>query len=107
MSAYVISPQTDEDLQEIYDYSEDNWGEKQAAKYLRDFYAMFELLANNPNIGRRRRELGSEIFSIPHVSHIVYFMPWNGEIAIVRVLHASRDAEAVFDAIDPVAGVKQ
>jgi toxin ParE1/3/4 len=101
MSGYIISSPADEDLQDIYDYSENNWGEKQAAKYLRELYVIFELLATNPNIGRRRSELGSDIFSISHAAHIVYFMLWNSEMAIVRVLHASRDAEAAFDTFDP------
>ena len=107
MSGYIISSQADEDLQEIYDYSEDNWGEKQATKYLREIYAVFDLLATNPNIGRRRRELGSEICSVSHSSHLVYFMHWEGKIAIVRVLHASRDAEAAFGTIDPTLGFTQ
>ena len=33
-------------------------------------------------------------------------MPWQGEVAIVRVLHGSRDFDKLFERYDPVHGIE-
>ena len=101
MSNFFLSLDADEDLQDIYVYTEDKWGAKQAGKYTFDLYDIFELIGNNPKMGRLRRELGQGIRSLPHSSHVVFFMEWKGEVAIVRVLHSSRDLEELFDTYKP------
>ncbi len=101
MSDYFLSLDADEDLQDIYTYSEEKWDAKQAEKYTVDLYEAFELIGNNPKMGRLRRELGQGIRSLPHSSHVIFFMDWQGETAIVRVLHSSRDFEELFDTYNP------
>ena len=101
MGNYFLSLDADEDLQDIYIFSEEKWGTKRAEKYTFDLFETFELIGDNPKMGRLRRELGQGIRSFPHSSHVVFFMEWQGETAIVRVLHASRDFEELFDSYNP------
>ncbi|MBL4761046.1 MAG: type II toxin-antitoxin system RelE/ParE family toxin [Mariprofundaceae bacterium] len=101
MSNFFLSLDADEDLQNIYIFTEEKWGAKQAEKYTLELYGAFELISDNPKIGRLRRELGQGIRSLPHSSHVVFFMEWQGEIAITRVLHNSRDFEELFDTYNP------
>ncbi len=101
MSNFFLSLDADEDLQDIYIYTEEKWGAKQAEQYLLDLYEAFELIANNPKMGRLRQELGQGIRSLPHLSHVVLFMQWKNEMAIVRVLHSSRDFEKLIEAYNP------
>jgi toxin ParE1/3/4 len=106
VSGYFLSLDADADLQDIYAYSDVAWGERQAALYLTGLYAVFERIGRHPAIGRARRELGDDVRSLPHGAHMVFYMPWHGEIAILRVLHGSMDVESVAGAIGSLPGVE-
>jgi toxin ParE1/3/4 len=106
VSGYVLSLDADADLQDIYAYSDEAWGERQAALYLTGLYAVFEWIGRHPAIGRPRRELGDHIRSLPHAAHVVVYMPWRGEIAILRVLHGSMDVESVAGAVVSLPGME-
>ncbi|MEX0347153.1 MAG: type II toxin-antitoxin system RelE/ParE family toxin [Rhizobiaceae bacterium] len=101
MSGWFLSQDADEDLQDIYLYSVENWGEDQARRYLDELFDLFDHFGRNSEMGRLRPELGEGIRSFPHVSHIVYFMNWRSEIAILRVLHGSREVDSEFADFDP------
>lgn len=105
MSRYFLSADADEDLQDVYLYSEDNWGERQARRYLTGLYDVFERLGAEPAIGRLRGELGEAIRSFRQGEHLVFFMEWEDEIAILRVLHGRMDIEHAFDGYDPLPGI--
>lgn len=49
---------------------------------------------------------GTVFEASPHGSHIVFFMEWQGETAIVRVLHKSRDYEELFDTYNPAPSIE-
>lgn len=104
MSGWFLSLDADEDLQSIYLYSEETWGEAQARRYLDELFDLFDHIGRNPAMGRLREELGRGIRSFPHGSHVVYFMDWRGEAAILRILHGSRDIDSAFSDFDPTAG---
>lgn len=67
---------------------------------------MFEQIGRNPAIRRLRRELGESIRSFPQGAHLIVYMPWQGEVAIVRVLHGSMDVEGLFGTYDPLRGIE-
>ena len=96
MSGYILSPEAIVDLQNIYDFTEGEWGEAQAEKYINEIYAVFDRLTRHPQIGRLRAELAGGLRSIPIAAHVIYFMPWKKDVAIVRVLHGSREVESMF-----------
>jgi toxin ParE1/3/4 len=96
VTGYVISPEAEIDLQDIFDFTAEEWGEIQAEKYLYELFTVFDLLVLRPRIGRARSELVEELRSFPSGAHIIFYMMWNDQIAIVRVLHASRDVESLF-----------
>jgi len=93
---YFLSADAEEDLQDIYLYTDDVWGQRQARLYLTRLYDLFDHLGRNPAMGRSRPEIGEGIRSFPHGAHIVFFMKWEDEVAIVRVLHGSMDIDSLF-----------
>lgn len=105
MSGWVLSLDADEDLQDIFLYSVQTWGDRQARRYLDELFGLFADIGLNPAMGRVRTELGDGIRCFPHRSHVVFFMEWQGEIAILRVLHGSRDIDNAFAGFDPAAGL--
>jgi toxin ParE1/3/4 len=104
---YFLSTDAEEDIQDIYIFTEEKWGEEQAREYVFGLYEAFDLIGDNPRIGRLRRELGADVRSLPHASHVVFFMELQGEAAIVRVLHKSRDFPDLFGTYNPASGIEK
>ncbi len=88
---YELSQEADNDLVDIFDYSTAQFGTDQAIKYLNELDQVFQLLCDNPKLGRPRNEIRKELRSITHQSHVVFYRILKDHIRIVRVLHASRD----------------
>jgi len=81
------SVEAEEDIDLIASYTTRTWGWRQTNRYLAKLEDGFELLAENPSIGRscdsirpgfRRFEIGK---------HVVFYIPDPSEVLIVRVLH--------------------
>lgn len=88
---YELSQEADNDLDEIFDYTAEQFGIEQAIKYLSGFDVMFENLCSNPNLGRKRNEIRKGLRSISHISHMVFYRILEDRLRIVRILHASKD----------------
>jgi len=91
MKTYRLSSEADEDLSEIYDYTESEFGTNQAVQYLSDFEDIFNKLIRNPEIGRARPEIKVGLRSIVKESHVVFYRMMSDYIKIVRVLHSRKD----------------
>lgn len=96
MSKYIISSRAEQDLAEITTFiADDNIA---AALALIDrFTHVFETLVQQPMIGRERPELNEGLRSFPDGTYSIFYRIWAGEIAIVRVIHAARDLDQIFD----------
>lgn len=105
MQTYFLSAEADEDIQDIFLFTEEKWGDAQAREYVLRLFKAFDLIGRNPRMGRLRKELWDGIRSLPLAAHVVFFMEWHGEAAILRVLHKSRDFEDLFGFYDPVDGI--
>ena len=80
-----------EDLREIALYTKENWGVAQKNAYLKSIKMIFDRLAENPMIGRRRSELGKGVFSIPVREHVGFYQYDAAWVYIARILHQRRD----------------
>jgi toxin ParE1/3/4 len=95
---HVRSPQADSDLDSIWYYVASESGSVEAADRLVDSITeRFLLLAHYPNIGRRRDEdLRAGLRTFPVGEYIVIYRVQDEDVLILRVLHGSRDTEALF-----------
>ena len=93
---WVLSEEAETDLQDIFLYSEESWGTPQAEKYLHALFRSFETLAANPQIGRQRPDIREGLRSLVHAPHVIFFTAMENDIGIIRILHGSRDIEALF-----------
>lgn len=91
MSKYVLSKETENDIDEIFDFGEYKFGYAQAISYLIGLEEHFEALATNPQIGKVRNEIKNGLYSLPYVSHIIFYRILGNHIRIVRVLYGGRD----------------
>ncbi|OQD43415.1 type II toxin-antitoxin system RelE/ParE family toxin [Flavobacterium sp. ASW18X] len=91
LKLFLLTKDADSDLDEIFDYSEAEFGFNKAVKYLSDFENLFEQLVKNPNLGRERNEIKKGIYSIIENEHIVFYEIHENHILIARVLHGRKD----------------
>lgn len=93
MRAWEFSEEAKEDLQEIWLYiAADN---PPAADELEaDIYEACDLLARNPGLGHRRRDLTDEqvFFWAVRGRYLVIYLRESEPLRIVRILHGARDA---------------
>ena len=59
-----------------------------------------QLLATQPLMGRARDALWPSLRSLPFGRYMIFYLPLDDGIDVVRVLHSARDIDAVF-ADDP------
>jgi len=90
---YILKKRADQDLQEIWDYTNNKWGQRQARNYLEQLEARFVLLANNPQLGILRDDIFEGYYSIVEQKHVIFYHMRNGVVEIIRIMHHSRNME--------------
>lgn len=93
---YVLSKIADKDLEDIFDYTSDEFGFEQAEKYLLEIEEIFQNLILNPQLGKKRDEIKKDLYSFPKDNYVIFYKILNKSIRIVRVLHGSRDVPKYF-----------
>jgi len=96
MAAYRLTPRAADDLDGIYEYTIANFGLERARDYLNGLHRRFGDLAERPALGRAAAHLASRLRRVPYRSHVVFYMPEDRSVLIVRVLHESMDAPRHF-----------
>ena len=92
---YRLSELAEQDLLEIWLYVAADATVERADRLLEAIGDRFELLAENPRMGRRRPEFGSDVRSFVVENYVIYYRP-DKELLIARVLHGSRDQAAAW-----------
>jgi toxin ParE1/3/4 len=78
------------DLEEILDYL-NALSPAAADKFAEEFDARCRLLPSQPNTGRPRDALLPGMRSVVVGRYVVFFLPTDDEVIIVRVLHGARN----------------
>jgi len=84
---YSVSKQTQSDMRVIARYTVEKWGMAQAIRYARGLKESFQLLAENPGIGRVCDAISSGIHRHEQGKHVVFYRLNPGGIRVVRILH--------------------
>jgi len=88
---YELSPKADRDLEDIFEYTEREFGFDQAIIYVSGFETLFETILTNPKLGKERPEIRKELRSLVHEKHVAFYRILNNRIRIVRILHGNCD----------------
>jgi len=88
----VVSPRAEADLDDIWEYTIDRWGERQAEIYLRLIKEAMGVVAADPKAGRMYGNVrpGYRRYSVG--SHLLFYQVTRTAIVVVRVLHQRMDA---------------
>jgi len=96
MSAYVLSPEALQDLQDVWDFiAADNAAA--ADKLEEEFFKAFEQLARRPGMGHTRSDLSERDIRFWLVgSYLVVYRSLPAALQIVGVLHGARDVVEII-----------
>jgi toxin ParE1/3/4 len=92
---YRLSALAERDLEEIWAFVAEDATPTTADRLIDTIIDRFELLAEQPKMGRLRPEFGPGIRSLTVENHVIYYRH-DGEILIARVLHGRRDQAAAW-----------
>ena len=91
MTTFVLSPRAQEDLDGIWNYSVERWGQDRTERYIRDLWKVIERIADDPRLGRACDSIREGYFKHPSGSHVIFFRRDEGVIDVVRILHQRMD----------------
>ena len=73
------------------------WGADQADRYADGLFAVFDLLAEFPELAREREEFTPPVRIHPSGSHLVIYRPEGQGVEIIRILHAHQNLMAYLN----------
>lgn len=92
MAKYNLTNEAVDDLTNIWDYTFENWSEKQADSYYSMLLENCQLIADSPNIGKDYTKIKEELFGWQTNRHIIFYRKLNDKpIEITRILHERMD----------------
>jgi toxin ParE1/3/4 len=74
-------------MRAIVRYTTATWGKNQAIRYAKGLQSCFQILADNPGIGRACGDISAALRRHEYGKHVVFYRVKAGGIRIVRVLH--------------------
>ena len=87
VSRYILSRRAERHLQHIFEYGIEQFGERQAAAYSTQLTNCFQLLAENPRMGRLSPSIRPGLRRHEHSSHVIIYREEKKRVLIVAVLH--------------------
>ncbi|GAB5379711.1 MAG: type II toxin-antitoxin system RelE/ParE family toxin [Aliiglaciecola sp.] len=87
MPNYRLTPLAEQDLQAIWQYSFEHWGNSQANYYIDEMVCAFEGLAVSSLQGISCDHIRVGYKYYRQGKHLIYFKTANYGVAVVRILH--------------------
>jgi len=91
VAKFLLTNRAVTDLSDIADFTIQTFGIQQARFYRDGLNHCFEILAENPQLGRNVAELAQSLKRFEYQSHVVFYIPKESHILIVRILHQRMD----------------
>ncbi|WP_416877635.1 type II toxin-antitoxin system RelE/ParE family toxin [Litorimonas sp.] len=90
MKPVKYSPLAQNDISDIWDYTFDHWGLKQATIYVQTLRDSSHALSTGSVIGRAV-DIREGYFKYPAGEHFIFYKETDSEITVIRILHKSMD----------------
>ena len=91
MAVYTLRKLAENDLEEIWSYTYEDWGLAQADSYLQSLISRFDWLADSPYSGRKRDDIKKGYYCFPEGMHLIFYTIHNDQIDIIGVPHQKMD----------------
>ena len=91
----VLTPLAESNINDIWDYTVENWNTKQAQKYIEGLEIALEELEDKLFLAKLFSDILPEldVFRINYQSHYVFFEITESQIIILAIIHNTRDFE--------------
>ena len=86
-----LAQRAEGDLKDIYRYTVQTFGSRQAEKYLRELDAVFELIGDHPEIGRPYE---GRTRHFVHGKHIILYRIVSEVVVIGRIFHGAQSSRS-------------
>jgi toxin ParE1/3/4 len=93
---YRLSALAEQDLENTWSYVAEDGSTTTADRLIDAIFDRFELLVEQPRMGRIRPEFGDDVRSFVVESYVIYYRHDEHVVLIARVLHSSRDQTAAW-----------
>lgn len=92
MAKVILRQKAIDDLNDIWDYTYEQWSENQADKYYATLKLACQGIGENPDLGREYVEIRKKLFGFKSGKHIVFYqLISEDEIEVLRILHERMD----------------
>ena len=92
MAKFKLTNKAVADLNEIWEYTLENWSENQADRYYHMLLDICQDIANNPEIGKNYDGIKPELFGLKANRHVIFYRKSEvNPIEITRILHERMD----------------
>ena len=92
MAEFKLTNKAVEDLSKIWDYTFEDWSERQADKYYESLISNCQELADNPNLGKNYEGITKSLLGMKTNRHIIFYRTLNEHyVEITRILHERMD----------------
>jgi toxin ParE1/3/4 len=88
---YILSPRAQRDIEEIWEYTAEIWGDDQAESHVVAIRAAIETVARDPRRGRQCDDLRAGYRKYASGSHVIFYRLVETGIDIIRILHQRMD----------------
>jgi len=89
VAIYKLSPRAEQDLINIFQRGFQLWGAKQTVDYQREITTCFNLLAENPSIGRKV-SIRPQLQRHEIKPYIIFYRKFSYGVRIARILYKNR-----------------
>lgn len=87
MSEYRLSGRADNDLLDVFVFGIEQFGPIQAERYQSEMIRCFDLLADNPRLGRKAEAIGGNVRRHEYASHVILYEETPYGIFILALVH--------------------
>jgi len=91
VAAYTLRELAQNDLEEIWFYTYEEWGLVQADSYLQSLITRFDCLAKSPYSGRKRDDIKTDYYCFPEGTHLIFYTIHENTIDIIGIPHQRMD----------------
>lgn len=100
VSTYLLTPEAEKDLEDIWLYSYETWSEHQANRYIEILEDTFVRLSYMPEQARELLDFDPPVRIFPSAKHIIIYRIAGRAIVIIRVLGARQDWITILHKLD-------
>lgn len=93
LKGYRLFPRAQQDLEEIWLYTFQQWSSVQADNYASEILATCKGLSDGEKVGLNAEDIRQGYWKYFSGSHTIYYKISGQHIVVVRILHQSRDVD--------------